>query len=116
MSETAVNWTRDAAAHLLRRAAFGGTPAEIDSLYERGLTGAVSWLVDYESSGITAYEAALAARGYNLTTSRGLQQWFLDRMTFSPRPLEEKITYFWNLHWTSGLAKVQGVTLMLNQN
>ncbi|MGH9364461.1 MAG: DUF1800 domain-containing protein, partial [Thermoanaerobaculia bacterium] len=42
--------------------------------------------------------------------------WFLDRMTFSPRPLEEKITYFWNLHWTSGLAKVQGVTLMLNQN
>ena len=49
-------------------------------------------------------------------TSRGLQQWFLDRMAFSPRPLEEKITYFWNLHWTSGISKVQGVTLMFNQN
>ncbi len=64
----------------------------------------------------TAYETALAGRGYNLTTNRGLQQWALDRMAFSPRPLEEKMTYFWNLHWTSGLAKVQGVTLMLNQN
>lgn len=116
MSETAVNWTRDAAAHLLRRAGFGGTPAEIDDLYGRGLSGAVSRLVDYESVDKTVYEAALAARGYNLLTGRGLQQWFLDRMTFSPRPLEEKITYFWNLHWTSGISKVQGVTLMLNQN
>jgi uncharacterized protein (DUF1800 family) len=37
-------------------------------------------------------------------------------MAFSPRPLEEKLTYFWNLHWTSGIAKVRGVTLILNQN
>jgi uncharacterized protein (DUF1501 family) len=39
---SAVNWTRDAAAHLLRRAGFGGTPAEIDELYAPGLEGAVS--------------------------------------------------------------------------
>ena len=26
------------------------------------------------------------------------------------------MTYFWNLHWTSGIAKVKGETLMLNQN
>ena len=116
MGETAVNWTRDAAAHLLRRAGFGGTPAEIDDLYQRGLTGAVGRLVDYETIDKSAYEAALAARGYNLLTTRGLQQWFLDRMAFSPRPLEEKMTYFWNLHWTSGISKVQGVTLMWNQN
>jgi uncharacterized protein (DUF1800 family) len=116
MSEEAVNWTREAAAHLIRRAGFGGTPAEVDDFFSRGLEGAVSRLVDYEAIDTTAYEAALAARGYNLTTNRGLQQWFLDRMAFSPRPLEEKMTYFWNLHWTSGLAKVQGVTLMLNQN
>jgi len=37
-------------------------------------------------------------------------------MAFSPRPLEEKMTYFWNLHWTSGISKVRGVTLILNQN
>jgi hypothetical protein len=28
---TSVNWTRDAAAHLLRRAGFGGTPSETDA-------------------------------------------------------------------------------------
>src|SRR6266496_5666974 len=113
---SSVNWTRDAAAHLLRRAGFGGTPSEIDALYARGLEGAVSYVVDYESVDLTAYEAALAARNYNLLNNRGIQQWFLDRMAFSPRPLEEKLTYFWNLHWTSGIAKVRGVTLILNQN
>ena len=113
---SAVNWTRDAAAHLLRRAGFGGTPAEIDDLYGRGLEGAVSRLVDYDAIDQTAYEAALASRNYNLLSTRGIQQWFLDRMAFSPRPLQEKMTYFWNLHWTSGITKVRGVTLMLNQN
>ena len=111
-----VNWTRDAAAHLLRRAGFGGTPAEIDALYARGLEGAVSFLVDYESVDVSAYEAALAAKPYNLQRITGLQQWFMDRMAFSPRPLEEKMTYFWNLHWTSGIAKVRGETLLYNQN
>jgi uncharacterized protein (DUF1800 family) len=113
---TTVDWTRDAAAHLLRRAGFGGTPSEIDDLHARGLEGAVSRLVDYESIDVTAYEGGLAAKNYNLGNVRGLQQWFLDRMAFSPRPLEEKMTYFWNLHWTSGISKVRGTTLILNQN
>jgi uncharacterized protein (DUF1800 family) len=113
-----VNWTRNAAAHLLRRAGFGGTPAEIDALYAKGFEAAVSFLVDNDSIDLTAYEAALAARNYNLlqTNGNGIRQWFLDRMAFSPRPLEEKMTYFWNLHFTSGIAKVRGVTLLLNQN
>ena len=111
-----VYWTREAAAHLLRRAGFGGTPAEIDDLHARGLGGAVSSLVDYESISTASYESSLAAKNYNLGRISGLQQWFMDRMAFSPRPLEEKMTYFWNLHWTSGIAKVRGVTLMLNQN
>ncbi len=111
-----VSWTRDAAAHLYRRAGFGGTPAEIDLLYSRGLDGAVSWFVDDDSIDLSAYEAGLAARSYDLQRLTGLQQWFLDRMAFSPRPLEEKLTYFWNLHWTSGLSKVKGETLILNQN
>ncbi|MEO8191558.1 MAG: DUF1800 domain-containing protein [Acidobacteriota bacterium] len=113
---TSIPWNREAAAHLLRRAGFGGTPAEIDALSARGLDGAVSFLVDYETVDTAAYDAALAAKTYNLATTRGIQQWFLDRMANSPRPLEEKMTYFWNLHWTSGISKVRGVTLMLNQN
>src|ERR1700737_4987146 len=111
------NWTRDAAAHLLRRAGFGGTPAEIDALYARGsVEAAVSSLVDYSSIDTTAYEASLAAKNYNLLQTGGIRQWFLDRMAFSPRPLEEKMTYLLNLWWISGITKVRGVTLMLNQN
>src|SRR6202171_2887126 len=113
---SSINWNRDAAAHLLRRAGFGGTPAEVDALAARGLDGAVSQLVDYGAIDMTVFEAALTAENYNLATSRGLQQWFLARMANSPRPLEEKMTYFWNLHWTSGISKVRGTTLMLNQN
>jgi uncharacterized protein (DUF1800 family) len=114
---SATDWTRDAAAHLLRRAGFGGTPAEIDALYAEGsVDAAVSSLVDYSSIDTSAYEAALTSRNYNLTTIKGAQQWFLDRMAFSPRRLEEKMTYFWNLHWTSGISKVKGVALILNQN
>src|SRR5262249_20446515 len=112
-----VTWTRDAASHLLRRAGFGGTPAEIDALYSKGsVDAAVASLVDYDSIDMSAYEAALAAKNYNVSTVKGVQQWFMDRMAFSPRPLEEKMTYFWNLHWTSGISKVRGVTLILNQN
>ena len=71
---TTVDWTRDAAAHLLRRAGFGGTPAEIDDLYARGLEGAVSRLVDYEAIDLSAYEQSLTAKNYNLGNVRGLQQ------------------------------------------
>ncbi len=42
-------FTRDAAAHLLRRAGFDGDPAAIDRLWKLGLTGAVDHLVDYAS-------------------------------------------------------------------
>ena len=114
---SAISWTRDAAAHLLRRAGFGGAPSEIDALYARGsVESAVSALVDDDSIDTSAYEAALGAKGYNLTTIKGVQGWFMDRMAFSPRRLEEKMTYFWNLHWTSGISKVKGVNLILNQN
>ena len=36
------------AAHLVERAGFGGTPAQIEELVALGLEGAVAWLVDYE--------------------------------------------------------------------
>ena len=44
----ASKWNYAAAAHLLNRAGFGGTPAEIEELAKLGPDGAVDRLVDYE--------------------------------------------------------------------
>lgn len=44
----ASKWNYTTAAHLLNRAGFGGTPAEIEKLVKLGLEKAVSYLVDYE--------------------------------------------------------------------
>ena len=47
------------AAHLLERAGFGGTPAQIEELAALGLEGAVARLVDYESiddSGVKPFD------------------------------------------------------------
>jgi hypothetical protein len=65
-----VTWTREAAAHLVRRAGFGRTPAEIDS-HARGLEGAVSYLVDYDPIGLSAYEASLSAKATTCGASAG---------------------------------------------
>jgi uncharacterized protein (DUF1800 family) len=113
---SSVNWTRGAAAHLLRRAGFGGTPAEVDAGFGLGLEAAVDRLIDYESIDNSPLESRLASAGFNLQSVRGLQQWFLTRMAFSARPLEEKMTYFWNLHWTSAIGKVKSATLLYKQN
>ena len=45
------DWTLARVAHLLNRAGFGGSPAEIKELYELGPTGAVDYLVDYQGTG-----------------------------------------------------------------
>jgi uncharacterized protein (DUF1800 family) len=44
------------AQHLLNRAGFGGTPAQIDALTKLGLEGAVDYIVDYQSSNPTGFE------------------------------------------------------------
>jgi uncharacterized protein (DUF1800 family) len=45
-ADSADGWTRDDAAHLLRRAGFGGTPQQIDRLHALGMTGAVEYLLN----------------------------------------------------------------------
>ncbi|MEM7467721.1 MAG: DUF1800 domain-containing protein [Pseudomonadota bacterium] len=43
-------WRHEHARHLLERAAFGGTPAEIAALHARGLNGAVDYLVQFKGT------------------------------------------------------------------
>ena len=136
-------WTWESARHLLGRAGFGGTQAEIDALYARGLDGAVDWLVDYEQQpeskpfrpSVTGRprpqidqslspekrrEAQRAARQmYNRQDRRQLTElrnWWVETMVTTQRPLQEKMTLFWHGHFTSGNRDVRSSFHMLLQN
>ena len=107
---------RQLVAHLLRRAGFGSTPAELDFYAALGFEGALDRLLNYEQVDIAAFEAELAARAYDTTRVDHLQRWWLYRMRFSPRPLEEKLTLFWHGHFASTNNKVERPPYMLIQN
>jgi uncharacterized protein (DUF1800 family) len=135
------SWTRAEAAHLLRRAGFGGTPDQIDQLLALGRDGAVDLLVDYEKvpANFTAYpeanEAGMAdrrlMRQLNDEQRRGVRQlynqnryqhmaalreWWVTQMAATSRPLQEKMVLFWHGHFTSGFREVRSWKFLYLQN
>lgn len=141
---SAQKWTNETAAHLLNRAAFGGTPAEIESAGKKGLTVSVRELVDVSSDAATAPPPAWAQprniraqrmeikatkdRGGNFQEKArqirmmegenilNLRHWWLDRMLNGPAPLLEKMTLFWHGHFATSMQKVQNAYWMWLQN
>ncbi len=108
-------FTERNAAHLLRRAGFGGTPTEITALAALGMTGAVDSLIhpsgpdaDFPAlpDQIDAYSRRIAA----LST----QHWWLDRMLRTRRPFVEKMALFWHGHFATSIRKVPA-ELMVGQ-
>jgi hypothetical protein len=137
------SWNFTTAAHLLNRAGFGGTPAEIEHLVGLGPQGAVSHLVNYEAipdstsdpewakPDATRVERYRAIRDADPEKRRQLFQeeqkmqrqhivelkyWWLERMAKGPRPLQEKMTLFWHGHFATSMEKVQDAYLMWMQN
>ncbi len=135
-------WTRAAAAHLLRRASFGGSPDEVDRLHAKGVDAAVEHLLHFEDIEYEPVAAAIpdAARSRVdfrrlrrlsederrrvLRDRRRLQRgtleevrlWWVERMLESPRPLEEVVTLMWHGHFTSSARKVRNAVFMFEQN
>jgi uncharacterized protein (DUF1800 family) len=106
-------------AHLLRRAGFGGTPAEIDDLSSRGREGAVDYLINFNQIDNTAMETLLAA-SFDFSTqneiSNGeIRRWWFTRMVATKRQFQEKMTLFWHNHFATSSSKVQDF-FMYNQN
>lgn len=52
----------------------------------------------------------------NSAENRRLALWWADRMVATPRPLEEKLTFFWHGHFATSEAKVRDYRMMLVQN
>lgn len=138
----ATEWNQQRAAHLLRRAGFGGTPAQITELAALPLEEAVSRIVDFESIPQTdppfepitvpdrgamrdrfgqlddEQRRVVFARLQRLDrlNAEELRGWWLRRMVVTPRPFEEKMTLFWHGHFTSGHREVRSTSMMHGQN
>lgn len=109
-------------AHLLRRAGFGGTPAEIAAYTALGYAGAVDRLVNYEQIpddvdslvGKTGYALPIAATSNpayapNYILSHARSRW-LFRMLYTQRPLQEKMTRFWHNYFATGYTSIANDT------
>ncbi|HEX2033495.1 MAG TPA: DUF1800 domain-containing protein [Chloroflexota bacterium] len=96
---------RTQVAHLLRRAGFGASKEMLDEYEALGLTGAVDRLVDYET---VEDEVEERIKPFNLDLKKlgDLQRWWLLRMIYTKRPLQEKMVLFWHGLLTSATGKV----------
>ena len=117
--------------HLLRRAGFGASPADLASFEGMSMSGVLDYLLDYEDQpddvdskiGNPSYVSiALRAGGFqpNTVIEDARQRW-LFRMVHTQRPLQEKMALFWHNHFATAYSKiagtfgnVQGTKLMAN--
>jgi uncharacterized protein (DUF1800 family) len=97
------DFSRADVAHLLRRAAFGGSAAEIDALMALSSWEAVvDRVLDTSANPPDPIPAAVESRTdpwYGVWVA-GVHHW-IDRMVTSPTPVVEKLTLFWHSNLAS---------------
>jgi uncharacterized protein (DUF1800 family) len=143
MAFSQIDWSPKAAAHLLRRVAFGGTPEEVERLYDLGPEQAVDRLLSFsflpEDLPPPATDPREAerrremqrARRQNLEMSRKeaadfqrsmrevlaeMRFWWLQRMRDDRFAANEKLVLFWHGHFATSQTKVRFNHAMLEQN
>ena len=137
------HWNERTAAHLLNRAGFGATPAEIQAAAARDPRGVVDELVDYPGKreiplptflqDTSARERSPRIRDRGLSEEERrrrvqeaqrsarqhlleLRGWWLFLMRHTRHPLQEKLTLFWHGHFATSQDKVKPVLPLFNQN
>ncbi|HWZ74794.1 MAG TPA: DUF1800 domain-containing protein [Casimicrobiaceae bacterium] len=130
--------TYDDARHLLNRAGFGATQAEIQRTVGLTREQAARKLLDSaRTSPVTAPPAWTAETGALRYPRRGedatdaerkmfqqeqiregleLRGWWVGEMLSTPSPLTERMTLFWHNHFVSSQQKVKLAELMYRQN
>ncbi|MGE5335196.1 MAG: DUF1800 domain-containing protein [Nitrososphaerota archaeon] len=105
--------------HLLRRAGFGSSPADLPEYLGMGVSGAIERLLSPAHVSNAALEARLRSLNLDFTKPQDAIRWVLLRMIYSQRPFEEKLTLFWHGVLTSSIRKVGGKTryqFLIQQN
>jgi hypothetical protein len=99
--------TRRQAAHVLRRAGFGGTPAQVDALAALGPQAAIDSLLHPSQPDVPLADFPDVAALYDVKTKNSTaQNWWLDRMLRTQHPLFEKMALFWHGHFATSIRKV----------
>src|SRR5579859_715791 len=109
---------RSQVAHLLRRAGFGATEAELDQYTPLGFSGALERLLNPEQVDDSATDQLLAPLTTDLGDPKKIEPakfWWFNRMLYTQRPLQEKMTLFWHNHFATANSKVANAVLMLQQ-
>ena len=117
MSNSPLSDRRSQAAHLLRRAGFGGSEADVVELTALSHADAVDKLLNLKYDGNLAFnlERKLQDNGYAVDYN-SMGYWWLLTMARTAQPLQEKMTLFWHGHFTSSFTKVRDAVLLLEQN
>ena len=134
-----VVWDRRAAEHLLSRAGFGASEAEVARAVRRGREAVVAELLDVDpfherpfyarrrdSRSLDAYlrglppderrEEARRMRMEDEQQLRDFSAWWVERMVGGEDPLRERMTLFWHGYFTSSQQDVRNSHEMIRQN
>lgn len=103
-------------AHLLRRAGFAPSQAELTAAVQAGIPASIDTLLAPQKVDDAALETALAGQSFDFTKVADLRRWWLTRMAMTKRPLVEKMTFFWHGLLTSSVAKAGKGDLLYVQN
>jgi len=138
-------WNTRLAGHLLRRAGFGGSPADVARVASGSMNAAVDALVGFDAAalppgpdlmderysaqdrmllrqqqaGANSDQIVQVKKQFNQLRAKNrvaAQLWWLDRMIATPAPLQEKLTLFWHGHFTSSWEKGTTTQAMVDQN
>ncbi|HXW77117.1 MAG TPA: DUF1800 domain-containing protein, partial [Candidatus Eremiobacteraceae bacterium] len=115
-------WNERLAAHLLRRAGFGGSPADIAAATQAGMGRTVDGLLHPSSDTLPTMPSGDLSYGPMVDPMQrqaaflATVTWWLDRMLVTPNPLVERMVYFWHNHFTSAIDGGVTPTLMVRQN
>ena len=112
--------TNDVASisHLLRRTEYVARPNRVAALTGLGsLDAAIDDILNVSGTPVPI-PPGLASNTTNSNYEQYVQatQWWFDRMVDSPKPIQEKMTFFWHGHFTSAWDKVNSSYMMMSQN
>ena len=122
-------WNLKWAAHLYRRATFGGSPDQHKAALKRGHTATLTLLLEgnplYKNFETEVESSAKAAGGkqpnpqvemFSPQEPYPLRLFWTYWMNQSYYPFREKMTLFWHNHFATSIAKVRSYRAMAQQN